>query len=389
LSQAQLDQLVAPVALYPDPLLSQMLMASTYPLEVVEAAHWVQEPANKSLTGDALTASLKNQNWDPSVMALVPFPRVLAVMTNQVQWMEQLGNAFLAQQSDVMAAVQRLRHAALAAGNLKATPECHCIIQTSGDQIAILPAEPKLVCIPVYNPRFVYGSWSEPAYPPFEFPPPAGFAYAPGFWIGFEPPIETAFFGPLWGWNRFDWGGGRIVVDNAAFGRLDPNHATFAGGTWIHDPAHRRGVAYAGAAVGARFGGVQRPANIAITRGAAANIGNRAGAPAAAGRFGATRSAAAFAGPQRSFAGRGGPGAFHASNFGRGAAPQFARGHTAPAHFSPGGHGPGGVPAHFSPGGHGPGGPGGAPHGGGPGGAPHGGGPGGAPHGGGPGGHHH
>jgi Protein of unknown function (DUF3300) len=127
---------------------------------------------------------------------------VLAVMANQVQWMEQLGNAFLAQQSDVMASVQRLRHAALAAGNLKVTLECHCIIQTSGDQIVILPTDPKLVCIPVYNPKFVYGTWWEPAYPPVIFPLPVGFAYAPGFWIGFEPPIEVTVFGPLWGWGR-------------------------------------------------------------------------------------------------------------------------------------------------------------------------------------------
>src|ERR1700681_3167581 len=152
-----------------------MLMASTYPLEVVEATRWVREPANKSLTGDALTAALKEENWDPSVMALVPFPRVLALMADQVQWIEQLGNAFLAQQGDVMGSVQRLRHSALAAGNLNATPDCHCIIQTSGAQIAILPAEPKVVCIPVYNPRYVYGTWWEPAYPPIVFPLPAGF----------------------------------------------------------------------------------------------------------------------------------------------------------------------------------------------------------------------
>ncbi len=110
LSEAQLYQLIAPVALYPDPILSQMLMASTYPLQVVEATHWVQQPANKSLTGDALTEALKNQNWDPSVIALVPFPRVLAMMADQVQWTEQLGNAFLAQQADVMAEVQKFRH---------------------------------------------------------------------------------------------------------------------------------------------------------------------------------------------------------------------------------------------------------------------------------------
>ncbi len=355
-SNAQIDQLVAPIALYPDPLLSHLLMASTYPLEVVEAAHWVHEPANKSLTGDALTAALKSQNWDPSVMALAPFPRVLAVMADRVQWTEQLGNAFLAQQSDVMAAVQRLRHAAMAAGNLKVTPECHCTIQTSGDQIAILPSEPRQVCIPVYNPRYVYGGWWEPAYPPIVFPVPFGFAYAPGFWIGFEPPIELAVFGPLWGWGGFDWPGGRIVVDNVAFGRFDPAHAAFAGGTWVHDPAHRSGVAYGSAAVATRFGGAQRPANVAATRGAAHAAGTFNGA----GRGFVSHSEAISHG----FAGRGGPGAVHGGSFAHNAAPQMARGHTAPAHFSPGGGGP-----HFAGAAHGPGG--GSPHGGGPGGGGH------------------
>ena len=131
LSEAQLAQLIAPVALYPDPILSQMLMASTYPLEVVEAAHWVQEPANKSLTGDALTEALKNQNWDPSVMALVPFPRVLAMMAERVQWTEHLGNAFLAQQSDVMAEVQKFRHEVLVAGKLKVSPQMTAATQAA------------------------------------------------------------------------------------------------------------------------------------------------------------------------------------------------------------------------------------------------------------------
>ena len=394
LSAAQLDQLVAPIALYPDPLLSQMLMASTYPLEVVEAAHWVREPANKSLTGDALTAALKNQNWDPSVMALVPFPRVLAIMADQVQWTEQLGNAFLAQQSDVMAAVQRLRHAALAAGNLKATPDCHCIIQTSGDQIVILPSEPKLVCIPVYNPRYVYGSWWEPAYPPIFFPVPIGFVYAPGYWIGYEPPIELAVFGPLWGWGWFDWPDGRIIVDNAVFGRLAPNRAAFANGIWLHDPAHRRGVAYGSTAVATRFGGGLRPANVAVMRGAVPTFGNRTATQAVPGRFAATQAAGTFNGAgrgfvgrpgmvsrgfvshagavSRGFVGRGGPGAFHASSIAHSAGPQFARGQVAPAHFSPGAGGP-----HVTGFAHGP--VGGGPHGG----------PAGGPHGGGPGGHHH
>jgi Protein of unknown function (DUF3300) len=196
LTPAQLEQLVAPIALYPDPLLAQILMASTYPLEVVEAARWVSAPANRTLTGDALNNALQAQNWDPSIKALVPFPQVLANMSNQLQWTQDLGNAFLAQQADVMAAIQALRHEAMAAGNLKQTPQCRCIIQTSGETISIRPAEPQTVCVPVYNP-VVYGSWPYPAYPLYSFPVPVGFAYPAGFWIGFGPPIELAVFGPL------------------------------------------------------------------------------------------------------------------------------------------------------------------------------------------------
>ena len=124
LSRGQLEQLVAPIALYPDPLLAQILMASTYPLEVVEAARWVKAPGNQKLSGDGLTNALQAQNWDPSIKALVPIPRVLENMSDQLQWTEQLGNAFLAQQADVMAAVQNLRREAMAAGNLKQTPQC-------------------------------------------------------------------------------------------------------------------------------------------------------------------------------------------------------------------------------------------------------------------------
>lgn len=373
-SAAQLDQLVAPIALYPDPLLSQMLMASTYPLEVVEADRWLRDPTNKSLTGDALTTALKSQNWDPSVMALAPFPRVLAVMADQLQWTEQLGNAFLAQQGDVMAAVQRLRHAALAAGNLKQTPECHCIIQTSGDQIAILPAAPQLVCIPVYNPTYVYGPWWEPAYPPIVFPVPVGFFYPPGFWIGYEPPIEVAVFGPLWGWGWFDWPGRRILVNNVVFGRLDPGHPAFAGGVWVHDPAHRLGVAYASTAVAARFGGRALPGNVTVLRGPG-TFGNRA----VAGRLAAAPAAGTLSTVGRGFIGHPGmvshgivargPGSFHTGSFVHNAAPQMARGPVAPVHFSPGAGGPHAVSFAHGPVGAGPRGrPAGGPHSGGPGG---------------------
>ena len=201
LNKARLEQLVAPVALYPDPVLTEVLMASTYPLEVVEAERWERQPANRSLKGDALTNALKVQNWDPSVMALVPFPKLLALMADKLEWTQALGNAFLAQQAEMMSAVQSLRHDAMAAGNLKATPQCHCVIQTSGEIISILPSDSSVVCIPVYNPKVAYGAWPEPDYPPYYFPVPAGFAYDPGYPIGFWPVIEIADIWPLWGWG--------------------------------------------------------------------------------------------------------------------------------------------------------------------------------------------
>src|SRR5271170_4090660 len=252
LTQAQLDQLVAPIALYPDPLLAQILMASTYPLEVVEAARWVSAPANRGLSGDVMTTALQAQNWDPSIKALVPFPRVLENMSDQLQWTEELGNVFLAQQADIMAAVQSLRHDAMAAGNLKQTPQCRCVIHVSGETISILSAEPQVVCVPVYQPA-VYGRWSYPTYPPDYFPIPVGFAYPPGFWIGFEPPVEVAFFGPFWGWGWVDWGHRDIAVDPGRYSLASAGRASFSGGVWVHNPAHRGGVAYAEPASRARF----------------------------------------------------------------------------------------------------------------------------------------
>src|SRR5262249_52460983 len=155
-----------PIALYPDQLLSQILMAATYPLEVVEAARWIALPANKGLRRDALLAAVKAQNWDPSVTALVAFPRILELMDTKIEWTRQLGEAFVAQQPDVMDAVQRLRHLAKAAGNLKPTPECHCVVSTKGEEIAITAVENEPVYVPVYNSRVVYGAWPYPDYPP-------------------------------------------------------------------------------------------------------------------------------------------------------------------------------------------------------------------------------
>jgi hypothetical protein len=254
LSHAQLDQLVAPVALYPDALLGQVLMASTYPLEIIEAARWVGSPANRALTGDALTAALKARNWDPSVMALVAFPRLLQVLCDKLEWTEKLGDAVLAQQTDVMDAVQRLRQAAQVAGNLKSTPQCHCTIEATSGVIAIQPAEPQQVYVPVYSPSVVYGVWPDPLYPPFTFPVPAGFAFPPGVVIAFDPVIEVAVFGPLWGWDFIDWHRHHIAIDNARLALIAARRPGFAGGVWVHDPAHRAGLPYRDPAVTARFG---------------------------------------------------------------------------------------------------------------------------------------
>lgn len=349
LSAAQLDQLVAPVALYPDPLLSQVLMASTYPLEVVEAARWVSIPANRALQGDALMKAVKSQKWDASIVALLPFPRLLQTMSDKLQWTQDLGNAFLAQQAEVMAAVQRLRHEAMAAGNLKETPECHCVIKSAGENISILPSEPKTVCVPVYNPVVAYGPWPYPYYPPYAFPPPPAFVYPPGVVVAFYPVVEVAYFEPLWGWGWIDWGHGYIAVDRARFAVFAGGHIAFAGSVWVHDPVHRGAVGYVDPAVTARFGHA-RAAAVAARFASAATVG-------AAARFATGRTGGAVAfrhhgphggGPHGFAALRNGtvvrgPGGFH-GGFHGGPHGGFPGGfHGGPAHFAAigGGHGGG------------------------------------------------
>ena len=179
LTTEQLDQLVAPIALYPDSLVAQVLMASTYPLEVVEAARWVK--ANPGLKDKALEAALQKQSWDPSVKSLAAFPQTLDMMNDKLDWTTQLGNAFLAQQSDVMNAVQVLRKRAKDAGNLDSNKQQTVKVEdtSSGTQsqtIIIEPASPQVVYVPTYNPTIVYGAWPYPAYPPFYWYPP-GYRY--------------------------------------------------------------------------------------------------------------------------------------------------------------------------------------------------------------------
>jgi hypothetical protein len=239
LSDGRLDQLIAPVALYPDPLLGQVLMASTYPVEIVEAAHWASVPANRTLAGATLETALKGKGWDASVMSLVPFPQLLALMADKVDWTERLGAAFLAQPADMISGIQRLRRAALAVGRLKATPECHCIIQTTGELIAILPSDGDLVSLPIYDPASVYGHWADASDPPIALPAPSGSALPAAGAVGFTPPVVVALYGPLWGWSSIDWAHQRIAIDNARYAAIVPGRSGFAGGTWIHDSGPR------------------------------------------------------------------------------------------------------------------------------------------------------
>jgi Protein of unknown function (DUF3300) len=248
-STEELDQIVAPIALYPDELLAQVLMASSYPLEIVMADRWLEDPNNAKLKGDQLAAALEQQPWDPSVKSLVPFPQVLQMMSDKLDWTQKLGDAVLAQEADVMAAIQRLRQRAQAAGTLKTTEQQ--VVKTEAQTIVIQPANPQVVYVPAYNPTVVYGTWPYPSYPPYYYPPPA---YYPGqaLLTGMAFATGAAIVGSLWGWGDCNWGGNNININNNRFNQINANNIR-AGraqavqgnrSNWRHDPSHRKGVAY-------------------------------------------------------------------------------------------------------------------------------------------------
>lgn len=257
LSPEQLANLVAPIALYPDSLLSQVLVAATYPLEVVEAAQWFQQ--NRNLRGPQLVEAARQQNWDASIQALVVFPDVLTRLNSDIRWTTDLGNAFLAQQADVMNAVQRLRAQASQAGRLQSNSQVNVTTQTQGGQAAIeiQPADPQVVYVPVYNPAYMWGPPAYGFYPPLFYPGIGfGFGFGPGIYIG-------SFFGGLgwggWGWGP-NWFGQSIYVNNNFFHRYGFSDfhggGSFQGrGAWAHDPTHRLGVPYSNSALSNRFRG--------------------------------------------------------------------------------------------------------------------------------------
>ncbi|MBY0508618.1 MAG: DUF3300 domain-containing protein [Rhodospirillaceae bacterium] len=224
-TQQQLDALLAPVALFPDQLLSQILMASTYPLDVVEAARWRALPENQNLSGEPLAAALENEDWDPSVKALVPFPEILKMMDSDLGWMERVGDAFADQQADVMDSVQRLRREARAADKLKSDNRRQVLMQD--DQILIEPATPDVVYVPFYNPADAYGVWPYPDYPPAYIPPPLGYTYAPYVVYNYVT------INPYWGWSTWDWRHRHIrIYDPPRWKHYQHGHDNI----WRHNP---------------------------------------------------------------------------------------------------------------------------------------------------------
>jgi hypothetical protein len=245
-SQQELDQLVAPIALYPDPLLAQVLMASTYPLEVVQAERW--RKANPSLKDKALEDALQQQTWDASVKSLAVFPQVLTMMSEKIDWTQKLGDAFLAQQQDVMATVQTLRAKAKEQGALKDTKEQKVTTQTENNTqyIVIEPTNPEVVYVPTYNPTVVYGAWPYPAYPPYYYYPP-GYV-AGGALLGFTAGIIVG--GALWG--GCNWGRGDVNVNVNRYNSF--NRTNISNGNWNHNVNHRGAVPYRDQRVSQQYG---------------------------------------------------------------------------------------------------------------------------------------
>lgn len=267
LTPAQLESLIAPIALYPDPILSQVLVASTYPIEIVEAGRWVRQHSN--LKNKELVDAAAKQPWDASVQALVVLPDVLKRLDQDVGWTSDLGNAFLAQQQDVMDAVQRLRQKASAAGALQSTKEQTVSTVTENNQpyIEIQPASTQVVYVPQYNPEAVWGPPPEYyPYPAIYYPPVPSTgeivaASAISFGVGMA---VGAIWGGGGGWGGWGWGcgwgrGNNVVINNNFISSNHFNRVNVANGNnWVHNPAHRGGVPYNNRNVANRYQGAGR-----------------------------------------------------------------------------------------------------------------------------------
>ncbi len=274
----QLDSLVAPIALYPDPLLSQALVASTYPLEIIQLQQWLAQ--HKDLKDKALADAVQKQDWDPSIQSLAALPDVVKLLAENIKWTTDLGNAFLAQQNDVMDAVQRMRKKAQDAGTLKSSEQQKVEVKTveSKQVIVVEQANPEVVYVPSYNPTVVYGA-PVYAYPPIAYPP-AGY-YAAGMALSFGVGVAMGAFwgGGGWGYNC-GWGGGNNNINinnnnnfvnnsnrqnigngnrqNIGNGNRAANQPARGNSSWQHNPQHRGGAPYSDRSLANKYGGTTR-----------------------------------------------------------------------------------------------------------------------------------
>jgi Protein of unknown function (DUF3300) len=246
LKPEELDQLVAPIALYPDPLLAEVLMASAYPLDIVQAERWLR--SHKNVKGDQLKAAIAKEDWDDSVKSLMATPDVLAMMNDQVDWTEKLGDAVVAQQPDVMDAIQRLRTKAQENNKLTSTKQQKVLVnQVQGKQvIAIEPTDPETVYVPYYDPAVVYGAWPYADYPPYYWPPPPYIGYgllASGLAFGAGWALGNWWSGGYWGGN-INWSGGGNNINITPPGNR-PAHPIAGGGgnRWQPRVDHRQAAA--------------------------------------------------------------------------------------------------------------------------------------------------
>jgi hypothetical protein len=259
----QLDSLVAPIALYPDPLLAQTLAASTYPLELIQLQQWLAK--NSGLKDKALADAVAKQPWDPSIQAMAALPDLVKRLADDIQWTTDLGNAFLAQQNDVMDAVQRMRKKAQDTGNLKSTEQqkVEAKVIDNKSVIVVEQANPQVIYLPSYDPVVVYGPPVYP-YPPIYYPPPG--YYAAGVAISFGVGLAMgAAWGGGWGWGC-GWGGNNNIninnnnnfVRNSNINGGNRNNIGNGNASWKHNPQHRGGAPYRDQATAGRFGGTSR-----------------------------------------------------------------------------------------------------------------------------------
>ncbi len=253
-SKEQLDQLLAPIALYPDSLLTQVLMAATYPAQVAEAVKW--SAANPNEKGDAAASKAESLGWEPSVTSLVAFPQVLATMGQKPEWVQDLGDAFLAQPTDTMDSVQRLRKLAQDAGQLKSNEQQKVVVQQATPQqsvIVIEPAQPQVVYVPMYNPTVVYGTWPYAAYPPYYMPPPYGYYAGNALLTGMAFGAGLAITNSLWG--GYNWGRNDIDININRYNSVNTNRRISSNqNTFSHNSSARKGVPYRDAKVNDRYG---------------------------------------------------------------------------------------------------------------------------------------